>query len=239
MFAFVYYMPFPDLKYLKIIFYLLAAALISSCAKVGVITGGEIDTIPPVLLTSTPLNYATSFTGKKIKVSFSEFIDLKDITREFLVSPPLYKLPEVRNINKDLIVTPLDSLQPNATYTLSFGNSVVDFTAGNPVKNFEFVFSTGNAIDSLSVQGRLLNSFDLATTKDPVYVMLYSNLADSTPYLKIPAYISRTDAFGRFRLNNLKAGDYRLFALKDGNSNMMLLPSRTFWNCTPILPEKS
>ncbi len=220
MFAFVYYSPIRDLKHLKIILYLLPAILISACAKVGTISGGETDTIPPVLLTSIPLNYSTNFTGKKVKVSFNEFIDLKDITKEFMVSPPLSKLPEVRNINKDLIITPLDSLRPNTTYTLSFGNSVVDFTAGNPVQNFEFVFSTGNSVDSLSVHGRLLNAFDLNPLKEPVYVMLYNNLNDSAPYNTLPSYICRTDKFGRFRLNNLKASDYRLFALKDANNNM-------------------
>jgi uncharacterized protein (DUF2141 family) len=220
MFAFVYYMSFPELKHKKIIFYLLLAVLFSACAKIGVISGGDTDTIPPFLIKSIPINYATNFTGKKIRISFNEFIDLKDLTKEYLVSPPLSKLPEVKNINKDLIIEPLDSLLANTTYTLSFGNSVVDFTAGNPVKNFEFVFSTGNEVDSLSVQGRLLNAFDLSPFKEQVYVMLYSNLSDSAPYRKLPAYICRTDLLGRYRLDNLKEGNYRLFALKDGNSNM-------------------
>jgi hypothetical protein len=220
MFAFVYNMPFPDLKHKKFIFYLLLAVLFSACAKVGTISGGDKDTIPPFLVTSKPLNFSTNFRAKKIKISFNEYIDLKDLPKEFLVSPPLSKLPEVKNINKNLIVEPLDSLLPNTTYTVNFGNSVVDFTAGNPVRNFEFVFSTGNFVDSLSVQGRLLNAFDLTPFKEAIYVMLYNNLSDSAPYLKLPNYICRTDPQGRYRLNNLKEGDYRLFALKDGNNNM-------------------
>jgi hypothetical protein len=228
MFAIVYLMPFSKLKHTKLLCYMLLAVLFSACAKVGVINGGDLDTIPPVLIKSKPLNYATNFLGKKIKISFNEYIDLKDISKEFLVSPPLSKLPEVRNINKDLIITPLDSLLPNTTYTLSFGNSVVDFTAGNPVPNFEFAFSTGSSIDSLSVHGRLLNAFDHTTYKEAIYVMLYKNLRDSAPYLVIPSYICRTDPLGRFRLNNLKEGDYRLFALKDGNNNMKFdLPSES------------
>jgi len=220
MFALLYYMLFPELKYKKTIFYLLLAVLFSACAKIGTISGGDKDTIPPFLVTSKPLMYATDFHGKKVKISFNEFIDLKDLQKEFIVSPPLHKLPEVKNNNRDLIVEPLDSLFPNTTYTLNFGNSVVDFTAGNPLRNFEFVFSTGSNIDSLSVHGRVLNAFDLTLLKDPVYVMLYNNLSDSTPYLKLPSYICRTDMQGRYRLNNIKEGDYRLFALKDGNNNM-------------------
>jgi uncharacterized protein (DUF2141 family) len=220
MFASFNYLSFPELKHKKIIFYLLPVVIISACAKIGPISGGDKDTIPPFLVTSKPLMFATNFNAKKVRMTFSEFIELKDLLKEFIVSPPMHKLPDVKNINKDLLVEHLDSLLPNTTYTLNFGNSVVDFTAGNALRNFEFVFSTGSSIDSLSVHGRLLNASDLTLTKEPVYVMLYNNLSDSAPYLKLPSYICRTDLQGRYRLNNLKEGDYRLFALKDGNNNM-------------------
>ena len=205
--------PFGSLKSKSLILLLFAALLYASCAKIGSVSGGDKDTIPPVMVKSIPPNFATHFAAKKIRISFDEFIDLKDLPNNFMVSPPLSKLPDVRVYNKDLVIQPLDSLQPNTTYTLNFGNAVVDYTVGNAIPNFEFVFSTGSYVDSLSLQGRLLNAFDLTPSKEPVLVMLFSNLADSAPYLGKPAYVCRTDKNGWFVLNNLREGDYRLFAL--------------------------
>ncbi len=217
-----------SLKSKSLILLTIAALLYASCAKIGSVSGGDKDTIPPVMVKSIPPDFATHFTAKKIRISFDEFIDLKDLTNNFMVSPPLSKLPEVRVYNKDLVIQPLDSLQPNTTYTLNFGNAVVDYTVGNAIPNFEFVFSTGSYVDSLSLQGRLLNSFDLTPYKEPVLVMLFSNLADSAPYLGKPAYVCRTDKNGWFLLSNLREGNYRLFALKDANSNFKFdMPSES------------
>lgn len=228
------------MKSKSLILFLIAALLYASCAKIGSVSGGDKDTIPPVMVKSIPPDFATHFNAKKIRISFDEFIDLKDLPNNFMVSPPLSKLPEVRVYNKDLVIQPLDSLQPNTTYTLNFGNAVVDYTVGNAIPNFEFVFSTGSYVDSLSLQGRLLNSFDLTPYKEPVLVMLFSNLADSAPYLGKPAYVCRTDKNGWFVLNNLREGNYRLFALKDANSNMKFdMPSESIAFADSIIHLKA
>ena len=217
----------PPLLKTRIFILLLPAGLLyASCAKIGTVSGGDKDTIPPVLVKSIPPNYSLHFNSKKIRATFDEFIDSKDLQSNFLVSPPLEKKPDVKIINKDLVVSPLENLQPNTTYTLNFGNSIVDYTVGNPIPNFEFVFSTGSYLDSLSIQGRLLDAFTLQPTKDPVLVMLYTNLNDSAPYKELPTSVCRTNKAGWFVLNNLKERKYRIFALKDANSNMKYdLPS--------------
>ena len=73
---------------------------------------------------------------------------LKDLFTNFIASPPLENEPVVKSVGNEIRVDLNNELQPNTTYTLYFGNSVVDNNEGNPYENFAFSFSTGNYIDS-------------------------------------------------------------------------------------------
>src|SRR5512133_3010997 len=195
------------------------------CAKQGTpITGGDKDTIPPVLLKSIPQQGATHFKEKKVELFFNEYISLKNTQQEFLVSPPLKEKPVTKLKGKSVLIEIEDTLQPNTTYTLNFGGSITDFTEGNAIPNFEYVFSTGASIDSFTFKGKVYNSEDLKPSKDPVLVMLYSNLSDSAPYLERPLYAGRVSKEGNFILNNLRPDTFRVIALVDGNSNMKFDP---------------
>ncbi len=180
--------------------YLLFAACIFvySCAKVGSPSGGAKDEEPPKIVKSIPLNYSTGFSSKKIELTFDEFIQLKNIQQELITSPPLDEMPVTKLKGKSLVIELNNELKENTTYTLYFGNAIVDNNEGNPIPNFEFVFSTGAHVDSLSVTGKLVNAFNLQPEKDPVYIMLYDNLNDSAPYLEIPAFIGKTRDVGSF-----------------------------------------
>ena len=209
----------------RILFFLVVASVIAgtfSCAKVGQITGGEKDIAPPVVVKAEPANYSTGFDKSKIVISFNEFIELKDIRQEFVISPPVDPSPDIKLKGKNLEISlDRDSLLENTTYTLNFGNAITDYTEGNPLQNFEYVFSTGEHIDSLSVRGQVLMAFTLEPPKDPLHVMLYGNLNDSAPMLEKPSFISRTASQGFFAINNLPPGTFRLFALKDANNNLL------------------
>ena len=78
--------------------------IIYSCAKIGSPTGGPKDETPPEIVASEPDNYATAFTGKKIEVKFNEFIQLKNIYKELLISPPLEERPLTRLKGKSLVI---------------------------------------------------------------------------------------------------------------------------------------
>ncbi len=210
------------------ILFIIPAAIIAcfllhySCAKVGTITGGEKDITPPVVVETNPGNYSTGFTGSKIVVSFDEYLTLKDINQEFVISPLLETEPEVKLKGKNIeIVLPADELKENTTYTLNFGNAITDYTEGNVLPNYEFVFSTGSHIDSLSVRGQVLHAFNLEEPEEPLFVMLYENLNDSAPLLEKPSFLTRTVAEGFYAINNLPSDSFRLFALKDANRNLI------------------
>ncbi len=199
--------------------------LFQGCAKVGTPTGGPADITPPKYLDGEPENYSTGFTGKDISFQFDEFVQLKDIGKELLVSPPLKVRPDVKLRDKSVRINLKNELLPNTTYTINFGNAISDLNEGNLLRDFEFVFSTGDHIDSLSVAGRAVNAFDHMPLKDQVImVMLYENLSDSAPLLQIPRYIGRATPEGLFTINNIRPDTCRLIAVNDANGNLKYDP---------------
>jgi hypothetical protein len=193
--------------------------IVNNCAKVGTITGGPKDDDPPVMLGSIPIINSTNFKEKKIVIFFNEFLQLKDINQQFNISPPLKKKPLIWLKGKSVVIQYSDTLKENTTYTLSFGNSITDNNENNILQNFEFTFSTGNFIDSLCIQGLVLDAFTLKPNADQIIMMLYSNLADSAPIKDAPLYTGRTNKEGYFSINNIRQGIYKLYALKDKNFN--------------------
>jgi len=194
--------------------------LLFSCAQQGSLTGGAKDEKPPEVVSSVPANFTTHFKSDHIEISFNEYFDLKDIAKQLVVSPPMTKKPDFKVKGKKLEINFKDSLQPNRTYAINFGAALVDLNEGNPIKNFQFVFSTGSTIDSLQAGGRVIQALDNKPAED-VLVMLYNGNADSLPLKTTPLYLSRTDKEGKFTLKNLASGSYKIFALKDGNNNLM------------------
>ena len=185
----------------------------------GQLSGGLKDTIPPVVLQSEPQNYSVNFKGQKIEITFNEFITLDNINQQLVVSPPVENRVDVRLKNKTILIDLNNELQDSTTYTLNFGDAIKDNNEGNLLNNFEYVFSTGNYLDSLSVYGRLVNSFDLKPSEDPVSILLYDDLSDSAFLKHGPLYVSKTGKEGYFAMNNLRSDTFHIFALKDLNSN--------------------
>jgi len=202
---------------------ILILVLLYSCANPVSPSGGPKDETPPVVLFSEPGNYSVNFKNNRIIIEFDEFVKLKDPNTQILISPPVYKKPEYRLRGKSIIVKFNEPLKENTTYTVFFRNSIVDLNENNPLENFQFVFATGNIIDSMAVRGKIENAFDLEPAPD-VYVMLYSNNndtipPDSLPYYVYPYYISRSNENGVFELNNVRNQAFTIFALKDINNN--------------------
>ena len=191
-----------------------------SCAKISAPTGGPKDNDPPVILKSLPGNSTVMFTGKEFEITFDEYVVLDRITEKFMVSPPLAKKPEIRLKGKSMVVTWEEDLADSTTYTFYFQDAIRDNNENNPIPNYQYVFSTGPVLDSLSLTGNVFNAADLEIVED-VMVMMYSNLSDTAPRTVLPAYISRPDPSGGFTISNIRPGSYRLFALKDLNGNSL------------------
>lgn len=197
---------------------------LSSCAKRGTITGGLKDTIAPTLERSVPKNYSTNFTGNTIKLTFDEYVKLKNINKQLIVSPPMSNTPTIlpTTASKVISIRINDTLLPNTTYSFNFGQSIEDNNESNPYRQFKYVFSTGPYIDSLMLNGRIKDAYS-KSVDNFVTVMLYEvgeKFSDSVVYNAFPRYVTNTlDSARTFRLENLKAGKYLLVALKDANNN--------------------
>jgi len=213
----------------------LVVLFILSCAKINSPSGGPKDLDPPVILKSQPENSTVMFSGKSFVVTFDEFVVLDKITEKFMVSPPLKTKPEIRLKGKNLVVSWEETLADSTTYTFYFQDAIRDNNESNAIPNFQYVFSTGPILDSLSLSGNVFNAFDLEVVPD-VLVMMYSNLSDTAPRTLLPAYISKPDVSGGFMINNIKPGRFRLYALRDINGNKMYdLEDEVFAFCDSII----
>lgn len=192
--------------------------VVSSCANIGMPSGGPKDSIPPVVVETMPEYKAVNYKGKDVRFTFNEFISSDKISETLVISPPLKKNPIIRTKSKTLIIRFDQELKDSTTYSLDFKNSVVDNNEGNPLKNFRFLFSTGPVLDSLRVAGQVVNGFNLEPLEG-MLVGLQSDLHDSAVYNKIPDYIAETDELGRFLMDNVAPGKYHIFAVNDVNAD--------------------
>ncbi len=207
--------------YYRTIIFPLLALFCWNCAQLGSPTGGPRDEDPPRVVESDPPNYSTRFETKKIFVTFDEYIVLENVNQELIVSPPMEEQPEVRLKKKTMIIQFEEALKDSTTYTFNFGSAIKDLHEGNKLLNYEYVFSTGDVLDSLSVKGTLKYAENLTVPEDPISIMLYEDLRDSVPLTNIPLYVGRSDDSGVFSVNNLRPGIFKVFALKDGNNNFL------------------
>ncbi len=194
------------------------ALVLLGCAAMQKPQGGPRDRTPPRLIKATPENMTRNFRAKQIRLEFDEFFSLKNPFQEISISPAQEKTPTYKANKKTLVIDFKDSLQKNTTYVINFGKAIADVNEGNILDNFTYVFSTGPHIDSLSISGDVKNMLTEEHEKE-VTVMLLTPKQDTIWAKKKPTVYATTDTSGNFTLNNLAAGDYRIYALKEASPN--------------------
>lgn len=206
---------------LPILFVAVSAwiVIISSCANLGMPTGGPMDSIPPILIETHPEYKALNYKGDYVRLTFNEFINTEDISEELVISPPLAKRPIIRTKSKSLVIEFNEDLLDSTTYSLDFKNSIADNNEKNPYKNMRFSFSTGDVYDSLRIAGRVLNASNLEPVEKGL-VLLQRNLNDSAVFTVMPNYIAKTDETGLYMIDNIAPGKYHLFAINDLNNDL-------------------
>ncbi len=199
---------------------LLAAFLLGSCARMGQPDGGWYDETPPRIMGAAPADKGTNVKNRKISIFFDEFIQIENATEKVVVSPPQLETPEIVASGKRIRIELLDSLKPNTTYTIDFSDAITDNNEDNPLGNYTYSFSTGDAIDTLEVSGKVLQAKDLEPVKG-ILVGLYSDLSDTAFTTKPMLRVSRTDGSGRFVIKGVAPGTYRVYALQDADGNYL------------------
>ncbi len=219
------------------------------CANPVTPEGGPKDITPPKVAESDPPLLTTHFNKKDIRITFNEFIQLKDQNNQINISPPNLAHTDIRMRGKSILIRLNDSLKPNTTYSINFGNAISDLREDNVLHDFTYTFSTGSYIDSLSLSGKIINAFDQVPQKE-VFAMLYTNENDTLPLDSLPLhvkpyYMAKTNEKGEFTFRNLRDVPFLLFGLKDMDGNFIFnLPnekvafSDTLVKGSYILPAK-
>ena len=203
----------------------------SSCAKRGRPTGGPKDSIAPVLVTARPPFESVNFKEDEIRIYFDEYIKLNELNKQLVISPPMKYPPIITPLgtpSKYIKIKILDTLKENTTYTFNFGQSVIDNTEGNVLRNFKYVFSTGAYIDSLKISGTIKDAFNDEADND-VSILLYEfnqSYTDSIIYKEKPLYVGNSLDTTIWEISNIKAGTYKVIALKDAGKDYIFSPKQ-------------
>lgn len=238
-----------ELKNTQFLFLFIITLSFSYCAKKGRPTGGPKDEEAPLFVIANPPYKTVNFNSDEIKIEFNEYITLKDLNKQLVISPPL-------NPSNPSLITPqgspskfinikiLDTLLKNTTYTFDFGNSVQDNNEGNKLERFKYVFSTGSYIDSLNLKGSVKHSYKSEEVED-IKLLLYrldSSFTDSIIYKRKPNYVTSTLDSSNYNFTNLRKGNYLLIALKDKSSDYLFDPKIDeigFYKDPIVLPRDS
>jgi hypothetical protein len=198
------------------------------CASIAPPMGGPRDSLPPRLVTANPKDSVLHFTGNKIVLTFDEYVDVRDARTEMIVSPVPKIDPIVDGHLRTVTIRLKDTSQPNTTYALEFGKTIRDFNEGNVLKNFTYVFSTGDHIDSGTLAGNVIVA-NTGKVDSTLIVMLHQKFDDSAVVKSKPRYITRLDTAGHFVFRFVKPGRYALYAMKDeGGTRQYLSKSQLF-----------
>jgi hypothetical protein len=165
-----------------------------------------------VLLDANPDDSTLNFRGNRITLNFNEYIDLQEVQNNLLFTPTLPTTPDVQVRLKTITIRLRDTLDPNTTYIFNFGNAIKDYNEGNVLRNFVYTFSTGPALDSLELTGKVVMA-ETGMIDTTLTVILHKNLDDSAVIKERPRYVSRLDGSGNFRFRNLPSGTFAVYAL--------------------------
>jgi len=195
--------------------------IINSCANQGTPTGGPRDSIPPTVINSVPYNQAINFKSTQLQFQFDERITAEKLKQQLIITPNT-ELEYSFITKKDILIIKLQTpLEDSITYSFNFLEGVTDLTEKNPVVNFKLAFSTGPFIDSIYVTGQVTELLSGAPASQ-VTIALYDAKDTLTVFEDKPKYFIKASEEGQFSLENVKIGNYLLYAWNDTNKNLQL-----------------
>ncbi|MCB2222189.1 MAG: Ig-like domain-containing protein [Bacteroidetes bacterium] len=199
-------------------------AFLQRCANPVSPAGGPQDKTPPNFVKAEPEQFTKNFQQTRIRIYFDEFVELKDVNKQLIISPPMEKMPDIKSRGRSIQIDFTEPLMDSTTYTIFFGDAIVDITENNPISNFLYVFSTGDILDSLMLKGQILDAFTNEEVPD-VSLMLYLDNNDTIPYDSLPYYVkpyfmTKTVSNGEFTFFNLPGKTFKIFALEDINTTL-------------------
>lgn len=205
----------------RVLLLIIVVCFFSACAQIIPPTGGARDVTPPKLISVTPKDSQLQNRVTKIEMRFDEFIKLNNPLTEVTTSPIL-PFPLDVSVNKHTVTIkiPDSLLTANTTYRIAFGKAIQDVHEGNIFSNYNYIFSTGSYFDSLELNGTVYNAAT-GLRDTGALVMLYdAQKSDSAVVREKPTY-AVTASNGSFSFKGLPDKAFRIYALRDGNNNMV------------------
>lgn len=206
------------LLFLRLLIPAMLLFLWSQCANIQSPTGGPKDKRPPKLLSSVPPANAVNYKGLTVLLTFDENVKLNSPREEIIISPTLGKDIEYTVKGNKVFITPKVRWKDSTTYSILFREGIQDITESNTPPNFKLAFSTGTFIDSLSIVGTITDALE-GTPKEKITVAIYDQDTFDI-FTDAPSYFTMTDKRGIFRMENIRAGNYNVYAFDDENKNL-------------------
>jgi uncharacterized protein (DUF2141 family) len=208
------------MKIINSLLLLTALGALAACASINSPEGGPKDEDAPELLNSNPKPGELNVGTRTITLDFNEEVQPNNLQKELLITPFTDNKYQVKLSRTRLELTFEKPLEENTTYTLNFRKGIQDITEKNTAEGLTLTFSTGDFIDSSRVSGRVIRLLSQQSEKEAVVALYPTNdtlsIRKSRPY-----YQTQTNDKGEFSFENIKDGEYRIYALLDKNNNSL------------------
>lgn len=193
------------------------ALFLTRCASVQPPPGGPKDEKEPELISTIPVSGSKNYKGRTVQFIFDEAVELDNIYKQLLITPQTENLKYESRVKKNRVIIDFEeAFDDNTTYTINLRDAVVDITEKNIAKNVKVAFSTGNFIDSLSIEGTVA---DLFTGIPPENANVMLLRPEDTLSVQDPYYLSKIEKDGTYIIENIKEGEYQIFALAEEDNN--------------------
>ena len=201
-------------KFIRLILFIVFPLFFAGCALQLMPGGGEVDSVPPTIVETYPVNGTINFSDDYFEVDFSEYVDRRTFRPSLFISPFIEGGIEPEWSGTSVRVYFPSALRENTTYNITIGTGIADYNNGNKMSGaFTLSFSTGSQIDTKFITGRV---FD----KEPqgfmilAYKIIPSDTIETILKRK-PDFISQSGVEGTYSLNGLASATYALFAIKE------------------------
>jgi len=204
----------------------LLYTMMLACAEIGPPPGGEVDRIGPVLLESDPPDGAMGVSPRQhIALTFSERLVKPEMGAGVFISPRPAHEPQIKWKSNRILIDLGEPFQPDQTYVVSVSSDVADLRRNRLDSAVIIAFSTGQHIDSGTVEGRILTREGKPAAAWAVGLYQQLDFPDTDAGDSVyPAYLTIANQQGHFSLRYLPDGSCRLFAFDDKNRDELFNP---------------
>ena len=206
-------------------FILSGILFIYSCAAIQAPPGGPKDIIPPKLVHAVPANGSIYFTGGRVELVFSEYLQENSVHNAIRIQPSLPEPLGIKYKGRTLWIDFPDSLIENQTYIISINRDLRDEHGVQLGQGLQIAYATGSEIDRGEINGKVYYDKPVA-----LHLWMVNSESDLTQfYTSPPDYVTDADNEGNYSFYHLSPGSYRLIGVDRSSAGLSLDPERMIY----------